>query len=185
MEQQDRDAFDRAPAPAPTDFSREREMLIPLSMLDAWTLSDGEPDIRGWDVHTVSGRPLGTVRDLLVDGQAGEVVSLDIGLADTGRHTFVPMRVVQIERAKQVVVMDSADLPRANAAPAERTVPSRRATDVRAIRYQRADREIAVDRVRLADGVLRRETSAPGIESSESERRRAARRRIDRMSTDF
>src|SRR5690242_11606799 len=77
-------------------YARERETLTPISDLK-WTLSDGEPDIRGWEVRTVSGRELGKVRDLLVDREAGEVVMLDIDLPGTDRHTYAPIRVAEID----------------------------------------------------------------------------------------
>src|ERR1700742_2142168 len=95
-------------------YARERETLTPLSTLDSWKVSDGEPDIRGWEVRTVAGRQLGSVADLLVDADAGEVVLLDIDLPGTDRHTFVPIRVAQLDRARRVVLMNSADVPEAD-----------------------------------------------------------------------
>lgn len=68
-------------------------------------------DIRGWDVRTISGRRLGSISDLLTDERSGEVTLLDVDLADTERHVFVPIRFVQIDRALRVVRMDSADVP--------------------------------------------------------------------------
>lgn len=177
MEHHDREALDGA-----GPYARERETLIPVSSLESWTLSDGEPDIRGWAVRTVSGRSLGTVSDLLVDGQAGEVVILDIGLVDTSRHTFVPVRVVHIERSKHIVMMDSADLPRVDVVSAERASAERRA-DLRPIRY----REVPLDRPREVDAI-RHDASVPNStpdDAIDQERRRVARRRIDRMSTEF
>ena len=108
MERNDREGRDAAGI---GPYAREREQLVALSTLDSWTVSEGEPDIRGWEVRTVSGRQLGSVADLLVDAQAGEVVLVDIDLPGSDRHTFVPIRVVQIDRVKRVVLMDSADLP--------------------------------------------------------------------------
>src|ERR1041384_7460463 len=108
MEKKDRQGRDSAGI---GPYARERESLVSMSTLSSWTLSDGEPDIRGWDVRTVSGRQLGTVSDLLVDRDEGEVVLLDIDLPGTDRHTFVPIRVVEIDRAKRLILMDSSDLP--------------------------------------------------------------------------
>ena len=54
---------------------------------------------------------MGSVKDLLIDAKAGEVVLLDVDLAATDRHTFVPIRVAQIDRARRLVLMDSADMP--------------------------------------------------------------------------
>jgi hypothetical protein len=61
-------------------YAKERERLVSLSSLDSWKVSEGDPDIRGWEVRTVSGRQLGVVSDLLIDSDAGEVVMLDVDL---------------------------------------------------------------------------------------------------------
>lgn len=167
-------------------YARERESLTPLSSLDSWKVSDGDPDIRGWEVRTVSGRELGSVADLLVDADAGEVVLLDIDLPGTDRHTFVPIRVAQLDRARRVVLMDSADIPEAALARAERPrVADRRTPTNGVVRYPRSDREIVADRIQLADAAPldadERESAARDVER----RTTADRRRIDRISTDF
>jgi hypothetical protein len=171
-------------------YAREREKLLPLSSLDSWTVSDGEPDIRGWDITTVNNRQLGTVEDLLVDTDAGEVVLIDVDLPGSDRHTFVPIRVVQIDRERRVVLMDSADLP---ASAIERGGPEpvgRRVADARnvgTVRYPRVDREVVIERPAIPDDVRRRDgSSADDIANAAvDERRRAERRRIQRMSTDI
>ena len=162
-------------------YAREREALVPMSTI-SWTVSDGEPDIRGWDILTVSGKQLGTVSDLLVDAKAHEVVMLDVDLPGTDRHTFVPIRVVQIDRERRVVVMDSADLPTSEIARVEERAPD----DVRPLdggtgRY--AETERVVERRPISDAA--RADAAPGDSMSASERRRMDRRKIDRMSTEF
>ncbi|HEY4303576.1 MAG TPA: PRC-barrel domain-containing protein [Gemmatimonadaceae bacterium] len=169
-------------------YARERETLTPLSSLDSWKVSDGEPDIRGWDVRTVSGKELGSVADLLVDADAGEVVLLDIDLPGTDRHTFVPIRVAQLDRERRVVLMDSADVPVVDLARADRSLSQNRRTPATGIvRYPDADREIIAERATLADAapvdsdVVSRE-AAP---RDAVERRSGDRRRIDRMSSDF
>jgi hypothetical protein len=168
-------------------YARERESLTPLSTLDDWTVSDGEPDIRGWDVRTVSGRQLGAVADLLVDADAGEVVMLDVDLPGSDRHTFVPIRVAQIDRARRVVLMDSADIPDTDLARGEDTrVADRRGRDAGVVRYPVTDRDVT-NRAVLADGPavpLVDERSAAARER-EVERRRGDRRRIERISTDL
>jgi hypothetical protein len=160
-------------------YARERESLVALSTLGSWKVSEGEPDIRGWDVRTVSGRQLGSVHDLLVDPRASEVVLVDVDLPSRDRHTFVPIRVVQIDRARRLVLMDSADLPESDLAQAERAiVADRRANDAGTVRYPLTDREVTIDRPRVADEPLSADALA-------AERRRSERRRIDRMSTDL
>lgn len=161
-------------------YARERETLVPMSTI-SWTVSDGEPDIRGWDICTVSGKQLGTVSDLLVDEKAHEVVMLDVDLPGTDRHTFVPIRVVQIDRARRIVVMDSADLPASGIARIERAPDDRRTVDVGTVRYAETDR--VIERKPVSDEA--RADAAPGDAMSASERRRMDRRRIDRLSTEF
>jgi hypothetical protein len=188
MDRNDREARDAAGV---GPYAQEREKLVALSSLDSWTVSEGDPDIRGWEIKTVNNRQLGTVEDLLIDAEAGEVVMIDVDLPGSDRHTFVPIRVVQIDRARRVVLMDSADLPTADVA---RTGPlpgaDRRAadaTDARTIRYPRTDREIVVERPVVADDAPPRE-ALPSDDLSNAaieERRRAERRRIQRMSTDI
>jgi hypothetical protein len=161
-------------------YARERESLVALSTLGSWKVSEGEPDIRGWDVCTVSGRQLGSVHDLMIDPNAAEVVLVDIDLPGTDRHTFVPIRVVQIDRARRLVLMDSADLPESDLARTDQTVVAdRRASDIGTVRYPRSDREVTRDRQPLADESV----APPGTLAAE--RRTAERRRIDRLSTDL
>ena len=187
MDQNDRDGRDVAGV---GPYAREREHLVPMSTLESWAVSEGEPDIRGWEVKTVAGRQLGSVSDLLVDAEAGEVVMLDIDLPGTDRHTFVPIRVVHIDRARRVVLMDSADLPEADTVrttPAADVAP---ASDSGTVRYQNTDRDVPVRRpARTVDDAVAHD-SAPGPDSlsadrAASDRRRAERRRIERMSTEF
>src|SRR5256885_3757101 len=87
-------------------YARERERLVPLSQMRGWNVVDGEADIRSWEVKTLSGRVLGSVRELLVDSDAGEVVMLDVDLSGTDRHAYVPIRVVEIDRTRRVVRAD-------------------------------------------------------------------------------
>ncbi|HEX3865606.1 MAG TPA: PRC-barrel domain-containing protein [Gemmatimonadaceae bacterium] len=121
-------------------YSLEREGLVPMSSLESWTMSSGEPDIRGWDVRTVSGRQLGSVSDLLVDQTHGEVVLIDIDLAGTDRHTFAPIRVAEIDRGKRLVLMDSSDLRDEGIVRANGAVVPRDVATVRTVRYPVADR---------------------------------------------
>jgi hypothetical protein len=164
-------------------YARERETLTPLSSLGSWKVSEGEPDIRGWDVCTVSGRQLGSVADLLVDADAGEVVLLDIDLPGTDRHTFVPIRVAQLDRGRRIVLMDSADVPEADLARVERERGTDRRTPAAGVvRYPETDREIVAERATLADSAP---TSRDTVIRDGVERRTGDRRRIDRMSSDF
>lgn len=181
----DRDATNRhgRDAAGVGPYAREREKLVPLRSLDSWSVSDGEPDIRSWEIRTVSGRQLGTVSDLLIDPDANEVVMLDVDLPGRQAHTFVPIRIVQIDRARRIVLMDSADLTIPESAAADLATPVvADATTPRTIRYPNYDREVPVDRPVAADAAPPSEAMPP---DSSLERRRAERRRIDRLSTDI
>ncbi len=179
-------------------YAREREHLVPLSSLESWRVSEGEPDIRGWEVRTVAGRQLGAVSDLLIDSKAGEVVLLDVDLPGTDRHTFVPIRVVEIDRERRLVLMDSADVPDVDVVRDGReVVPDSRDVEVgRTVRYPRADREVVVNRPVLADTVASDDLIEPpeaaplpapetAIAENAMNRRVRDRRRIDRLSTDL
>ena len=177
----DRDSRDAAGV---GPYAKEREHLVPMSTLDSWTVTEGEPDIRGWEVRTVSGRQLGNVADLLVDRSAGEVVLLDVDLPASDGHTFVPIRVVQIDRAKRLILMDSADLPDTEATRSASEVVDRRTADAGVVRYPRTDREVVLGRPVQADDML---LGAPPVRAvpTDAERRRGERRRIERLNTDL
>lgn len=127
--------------------------LVSLDDLDGYALADGEPDIRGWDVRTVGGRELGEVEDLLVDPERGEVVMLEVELRDGGVHTEVPIRAVQLDRDRKVVLLDSGDIDdraRHDERARDRLTDSERerlrrdyATGARDVRYsERADERV-------------------------------------------
>lgn len=96
---------------------REGMRLVPLKELDGYRLAEGEPDIRGWEVQTVSGRKIGEVEDLLVEQATGEVVLLDVDLDGTRRRTLAPARAVQLQRERRVVLVDSTDIKDAEHLP--------------------------------------------------------------------
>jgi hypothetical protein len=169
-------------------YARERERLVALSTLDSWKVTDGDPDIRGWEIRTVNNRQLGVVNDLLVDPDAGEAVLLDVDLPGSARHTFVPIRVVQIDRERRVILMDSADLPVDDLERTNAPAGGRRASDVdgnRIVRYPRTDQEVVVERPALADAPPRDGIVDKARAEAIDERRRAERRRIERVSTDL
>jgi sporulation protein YlmC with PRC-barrel domain len=182
MQRDDREGRDAAGI---GPYAREREGLVTLSSLGSWNVSDGEPDIRGWEVQTVSGRKLGTVAELLIDPKAGEVVMLDVDLPGTDQHSFVPIRVVQIDRTRRLVLMDSADLPEASQlrqVPAD-TVQVTPVEPAR-VRYPRADREVTVGRIGGPSDTVASDP-VPTDPMTDTERRRQERRHIERMSTDL
>ena len=125
--------------------ARERERLVPLSQMRGWNVTDGEADIRSWEVKTLSGKSLGVVRELLIDATEGEVVMLDIDLAGTDRRAYVPIRVVEIDRARRIVRADSGDLEEHTADPSRLTAAelSRVRKDVK---YSKSPGERVVER---------------------------------------
>ncbi len=107
-----RDEADVGPDPHP---ARELRRLSELR----YRVADGEPDVRGWTVYSSTGRELGTVSDLLVDTDAGEVVMLDVDLRRGDRHSLAPVRAAWIDHATRRVVLDAREAERALAAGAE------------------------------------------------------------------
>jgi sporulation protein YlmC with PRC-barrel domain len=94
------------------DPSESRRRLASIDDLEGYKVADGEPDVRGWAVTTLNGRELGAVEDLLIDPDRGEVVMLEIALRDEGVHAELPLRHVQLDHKRKVVVVDSGDLDR-------------------------------------------------------------------------
>ena len=90
--------------PNPSDARR----LVPMKDLDNYKVADGEPDIRGWNVFTATGRELGDIEDLLVDTDMGEVVMIDIDLKRDDRHTLAPIKAAWIDRESHRVVLNTS-----------------------------------------------------------------------------
>lgn len=168
-------------------YASDRERLVSLASLDNWHVPDGEADVRGWDVRTVSGRQLGTVQDLLIDAAGREVVMLDVDVPAENRRVCVPIRNVEIDRRARVVLMDSADFQ--NAASVSTTAEAAdlppHSVERRSGLPRRAEvdvtRAAAVDRASGYDDLEPEDVASQASE----DRRRAERRRIDRMGTDI
>lgn len=152
-------------------YAREREQLVPMSEMRGWNVQKGEADIRSWEVRTVSGRVLGTVRELLVDPKAGEVVMIDVDLAGSDRRAYVPLRVVEVDRTQRVVRADSSDLEEVD--PSEKTRLSHEELATVRQDTQRADRagetpaERVVDRRPIVEEtvVRRRDLADPDLDA--------------------
>jgi hypothetical protein len=89
--------------------------LTRMSSLRGFKVADGDADIRGWEVRTLSGREIGEVDDLLIDERRGEVVMIDIDLKDSDEHVSMAIRGVQIDRSRHCVIVDSGDVRDARA----------------------------------------------------------------------
>ncbi|HEY0971203.1 MAG TPA: PRC-barrel domain-containing protein [Gemmatimonadales bacterium] len=140
---------------------RQARHLKPLGELGKLRVADGEPDVRGWDVYTSTGREIGVVHELLVDTEAGEVVMLDVDLKRNDRHTLAPVRAAWIDHAANRVIINAAEVQGAEELPSlARSAP--RMTDEEATsfdeRYGRvygADEDDREYRVRHGDEELR------------------------------
>ncbi len=93
-----------------------------LSESHHYRIASGEPDIRGWEVRTLSGNHLGEVEDLLIDPHRGEVVMLDVDLNNSPDRINVPLRGVQLDRSRRCVIVDSGDIRDAQSSVAHETV---------------------------------------------------------------
>ena len=89
--------------PNPADAGR----LIRLKDLRHFKIVDGEPDIRGWNVYTATGRELGDIDDLLIDTELEEVVMVDVDLKRDDRHTLAPIKAAWIDREHKRVVLNT------------------------------------------------------------------------------
>ena len=134
-------------------------------------VASGEPDIRGWEVRTLSGSEVGQVDDLLIDAHRGEVVMIDIDLKDSNQHVSVPIRTVQLDRTRNCVIVDSGEIRTARdsingygdapVAAAPRTEEPRdadaRDIDARAVDSRNADAasdEVIIDRTPIVEEVV-------------------------------
>ena len=172
-------------------YARDAERLVRLKDMGSWDVAEGEPDIRGWEVRTVGGRELGKVKELLIDPDANEVVMLDVDLTGSDQHSLVPLRIVEIDRPRRIVRMDSADLTPAEQeaaaqsddhdAAGQRAVDrEHRWADTGRVRYpSRNNDEVVVERRPMVEEVVVRrhlvdDTTPTGeAASDEAPRRRA------------
>jgi hypothetical protein len=68
-----------------SDQPAARSRVTPLRNLRGYRVTEGDPDVRGWEVVGGDGRRVGTINDLLVDTAADKVCYLDVQL-DTGLY---------------------------------------------------------------------------------------------------
>jgi len=148
---------------------RDARRLIPMKDLHNYKVVDGEPDIRGWNVFTATGRELGDIEDLLVDTDIGEVVMVDIDLKRDDRRTLAPIKAAWIDRENRRVVLNTSMFDVDDEIPAlDRRRDVAEADSVRRFneRYERAygadgwdrDRDI---HIRRANDEFRISRSAP------------------------
>jgi hypothetical protein len=131
--------------------------------MHGWNVIDGEADIRSWEVKTLSGKVLGHVRELLVDPKAGEVVMIDVDLAGTDRHAYVPIRLVEIDRAKRFVRADSGDFEEHGAGDHTRLTSDDLSQVRRDVRYADSGERV-VDRKPIVEETVVRRRQVAGDE---------------------
>lgn len=90
--------------------ARQVRHLRPLSEMKKVRIASGEPDIRGWNVFTSTGREVGEVKDLLIDPSIGQVVMLDLDVEGTERRSLAPIRAAWVDRDHKRVVLDAAQI---------------------------------------------------------------------------
>jgi len=89
--------------------------LAHLSEMDDYEISDGEPDIKGWDVRTMTGAKVGKVEDLIVDTALMKVryieVKFDKLLMASGemRHALIPIGASRLDDDADDVLVNLRD----------------------------------------------------------------------------
>ncbi|MGH7460462.1 MAG: PRC-barrel domain-containing protein [Longimicrobiales bacterium] len=84
--------------------------LVPMRELSDFRFAAGEPDVRGWEVCTLTGQQIGRVEDVLIDPRRGQVVLLDVDLREEAGNREVPLRAVQLDRVRGRVIVDRSDV---------------------------------------------------------------------------
>lgn len=96
----------------PTDATTERGRLARLDELDDFTVADGDPDIRGWEVRTFDGQKLGKVEELIVDPSAMKVryMEVEVDSKFEGRrgdgHVLLPIGTARLNDEDDTVLVD-------------------------------------------------------------------------------
>jgi hypothetical protein len=124
--------------------------LTPLGDLKGYRVASGEPDIRGWNVYSATGREMGEVEDLLVDTTTDEVVMIDVDLKRDDRHSLAPIKAAWIDRANRRVVINSQYLVSDEDIPAltGRSLPPDESVKNFNERYERAYGDLGWDKGR-------------------------------------
>jgi sporulation protein YlmC with PRC-barrel domain len=74
-------------------------------------ITDGQPDIRGWDVYDEEGRKIGKVDELIFDSRARKVRYMVLNIADVKeleldkRTVVVPIGLAELDKADDNVVL--------------------------------------------------------------------------------
>lgn len=95
-------------------MDKSLDRVVPFDELDDFDIAEGDPDIRGWDVHSSDGRKIGEVDNLLIDTGAMKVRYLDVDVDDDllndrndDRHILVPIGYARLDEENDHVMMDN------------------------------------------------------------------------------
>ncbi len=112
--------------------SDDMDRVVPLGQLDDFTVADGDPDVRGWEVLGADGRRIGEVDELLVDPRAMKVRYLDVDVDEgmaTGpgdRHVLIPVGYARLDVDRDCVRVDTLEAAALAAMPPYDQGPLRR-----------------------------------------------------------
>jgi uncharacterized protein (TIGR02271 family) len=114
-----------------------RPRLARLEDLSDCRIADGEPDIRGWDVHASDDRKVGRVDGLIADAGAMQVRYLDVKLdrkalrLEEDRHVLLPIGSARLDEHDDEVHLDTLSAAMIAALPSYRLGAITRDSEVR------------------------------------------------------
>ena len=103
--------------------------VAPLSTITDLSVTDGEPDIRGWDVVGQDRRTIGTVHDLVVDCEQMKVRYMDVEIrraaidADQDRHVLIPIGYARLDEEDDRILVNNIATTAASSLPAYEHAP--------------------------------------------------------------
>lgn len=89
--------------------------LAHLSEMDDYEIRDGEPDIKGWDVRTLTGEKVGKVEDLIVDTALMKVRYIEVTFekllmaGGEKRHALIPIGSSRLDDDADDVLLNLRD----------------------------------------------------------------------------
>jgi uncharacterized protein (TIGR02271 family) len=111
------------------DDASRSSRIVPLDEAADFRVAEGEPDIRGWDVHAADGRRVGRVENLLVDPSAMKVRYLDVEIdddlldTDRDRHVLIPIGYARLDRDENRIMVDQLNSSDVGVLPEYRSEP--------------------------------------------------------------
>jgi sporulation protein YlmC with PRC-barrel domain len=95
-------------------YDKDSVVARPLTELPMLRLADQARDVRGWEIYSQDGRPLGTVVDLLVDIDrltADELLVSPAGSDDAGAMLVVPLHGLSPDRGSPRRMVPGEGMP--------------------------------------------------------------------------